>query len=650
LTLLVALAAALSVLSPAPAQATPTPLLAYPSAVQAGVLSDVYVEGLADLVAWTASDPGGDLSVSWVSATGRGQYVVRLQALAEPASTGPHDLVFTRGDTGETVTCTGCLTIGQPTAAPGVVVTPGDGRVDLAITPPTGATVDGYHVLLGATAQDVAGSAAFTDLQNGTSYRVAVTAHTADGWSAPYRTSAVPGTVPTRPTVTATPALDRVRFEAATNSWTYPATYTWTIHTGTSPDQVFHDQGPTFDASGYGSPALISATVVATNRFGDSTPSAAVAARPIVAPGEPRAVRFEYTRGTAVVTWLPPASDGGAPVVGYDVFSLVDGGTQQVHRVSGTSFRFTMPAGRAVHGHVRAVTTATTGTEYDGPWSGVSTVGLLAMLDRNHHAAYRLADEGSWHSLGGPAFTVGISVIRSRRHTAMFLATDAGGRVWARTLGTGWQVVTASRCQSPSASYSGPYGSITLACLDSSGRLLVGSSGPLRDGVVPTGIRMDRRQVDIIGRPSVVEDDVVFRSSSHDGAGHNVLALVPNGQVRRLPLRCTGDPGVGESPWLGDIRYGGLVAACADGPRLVRYLTGDTQSFDYPHYVTGWARSAVDLLGTPSAWQAATGGQTFYGFVAGDGTIREYQVGAGRWRTIGGIRVLPAISGVAWTG
>src|SRR5439155_145612 len=58
-------------------------------------------------------------------------------------------------------------------------------------------------------------------------------------------------------------------------------------------------------------------TVTATNALGSSLAGAGAAATPIGTPDPPVQVSASATYGEALVTWQPPANNGGSPITGY---------------------------------------------------------------------------------------------------------------------------------------------------------------------------------------------------------------------------------------------------------------------------------------------------------------------------------------------
>jgi len=382
------------------------------------------------------------------------------------------------------------------------------------------------------------------------------------------------------------------------------------------------------------------------------------AAHAATTPSGPEKVRFSFAQSTATVTWVAgQPNPGQEAVVGYDVLLRRDGGGLEVHRVAGTTFSFALNPGRGVHGNVRAVTESTAGSTTDGAWRGSGNVGLIAALDANHRAVYKLADEGSWTSLGDLTFVNGISVGKSYNPFTVVVAADGLRRLWARTLRGAWQQLGTQRCRQPVVSAVQFTSQFVVACLDDSGRLVWSTlEKGLRDETLTLGgwvVTSQKPQ----GRFAMVDGEAFFRVAQADANGRNAFSwMLANNEGRRLPLRCTGDVGAGESTEYQSVDGGGygrgdVWVACADGPRTVRYLRSSapvtwTKRYD----AVGAALSPVDLLGRPSVWESGKVGLAQIGFVVGNGLVHEYDVDAGRWHTISGQAVLPGISGVPWVG
>jgi predicted RNA-binding protein with TRAM domain len=196
-------------------------------------------------------------------------------------------------------------------------------------------------------------------LTNGTSYTFTVTATNAAGDGAPSAPSAAatPRTVPDAPSgVSAEPGDTQalVSFSPPAFDGGAPITsYTVT----SSPD------GKT--VTGAGSPLLVTGltngtgytfTVTATNAAGDGAPSApSAAATPRTVPDAPSGVSALPRDTQALVSFSPPAFDGGAPITSYTVTSSPDGETVTgfvspllvTGLTDGTSYTFTVTAHNA---------------------------------------------------------------------------------------------------------------------------------------------------------------------------------------------------------------------------------------------------------------------------------------------------------------
>ena len=210
---------------------------------------------------------------------------------------------------------------------------------------------------LGATSTTVTG------LTDGTTYTFTVTATNGVGTSAPSAPSnpvtPAPPTVPDPPTGVTATAGDA----QATVHWTAPAfnggspiiNYTVTSDpgglTGTS-------VGAATSATVLGLTDGITYTfsVVATNGVGDSSsggPSNPVTPSAPTVPDPPTGVVATAGNAQATVSWTPPASNGGSPILSYTVTSNPAGGTASTlgatsttvtGLTNGTSYTFTVIA------------------------------------------------------------------------------------------------------------------------------------------------------------------------------------------------------------------------------------------------------------------------------------------------------------------
>jgi hypothetical protein len=199
-----------------------------------------------------------------------------------------------------------------------------------------------------------------TGLTNGTAYEFRVSATNTVG-TGPYSTpsaQATPATLPGAPTgVTATSYSNA----SAPVSWLAPASNggaTITGYTVTSTPGGFTcttSGALTCTVNGLTNGTSYTFTVTATNAVGTGPASAAsAAATPATLPGAPTGVTAtSYSNASAPVSWLAPASNGGATITGYTVTSTPGGFTCTTSGAltctvngltNGTSYTFTVTA------------------------------------------------------------------------------------------------------------------------------------------------------------------------------------------------------------------------------------------------------------------------------------------------------------------
>jgi len=268
-----------------------------------------------------------------------------------------------------------------PGAPSGLAVTPGDGKVTLSWTAPTsdgGSGVTGYKVYVatsahckGAGIYEVAGTALVLEgLANGTLYYFRVTAVNDVGEGKPSSTvSATPVGGPEAPSgLAATPGDGKVAL-----SWTAPASDCgsqvtgYKVYVATSADfkgaGIYEVAGTALVLEGLANGTSYYFRVTAVDDVGESGPSNVANATPVGVPGTPTGLAAAPGDRQVTLTWDPPASDGGSPVTGYDLYV-------------GTTAHF---GGRAplaeVTGRTVIVTGLANGTTYYFRVTAVSKVG-----------------------------------------------------------------------------------------------------------------------------------------------------------------------------------------------------------------------------------------------------------------------------------
>ena len=194
-----------------------------------------------------------------------------------------------------------------------------------------GTAITGYLVTAnpgGRTCTTARTTCTVTGLANGTSYTFTVTATNAAGTSTASDASniATPSTVPGAPTGVGATAAESGR---STIAWTAPASdggaaisgYRVTATPGGK--SCTTTGATTCTITGLSNGTSYTFTVTATNRSGTGSPSdPSTAVVPSTVPGAPTGVAassFESTQST--VTWIAPASNGGAAITTYTVVS-----------------------------------------------------------------------------------------------------------------------------------------------------------------------------------------------------------------------------------------------------------------------------------------------------------------------------------------
>jgi large repetitive protein len=229
-----------------------------------------------------------------------------------------------------------------PTAPRSPVATPTNATVKLTWQRPSsngGSTIDKYRVQRAPSSSgpwtDIAAAATLsytnTGLTNGTRYYFRTRAHNAAGWgSYSVVVSAVPRTVPTAPMYPHTVASDG----KVLVTWSAPSSdggamvNKYAVQRTTSPAGPWAPiASPTsrdYWATGLSNGTTYYFRVLAHNAAGWSTPSYVVADVPLTVPTAPQSLTWSPSYTTVKVTWLAPASDGGAVIDTYEVERSLD--------------------------------------------------------------------------------------------------------------------------------------------------------------------------------------------------------------------------------------------------------------------------------------------------------------------------------------
>ncbi len=262
-----------------------------------------------------------------------------------------------------TVTATNVAGQGQPSApsnlvtpatvtvpgSPAIVsVTPGTAQATVSFTLPSngGSPITSYTATSnpGSIKSSGAGSPILVrGLTNGEPYTFTVTATNAIGTSLPSVPSnpVTPAQLPGEPTGVKATAGN----QQATVSFTAPTSNGGSVitsYTVTSSPGGYTASGTSSPITVPSSPDLTNGTaytftVTATNAIGTGRPSAASnRVTPATVPGPPASVTETAGRnkGTVVVTFTPPASNGGSPITSYTVTDVSDIGIKKTGKSS----------------------------------------------------------------------------------------------------------------------------------------------------------------------------------------------------------------------------------------------------------------------------------------------------------------------------
>jgi len=267
-----------------------------------------------------------------------------------------------------------------PSAPQSVSSTPGNSQITANFSPPAsngGNAITSYTATATSlsdgstvTASGAASPLTIAGLTNGTTYSITVTA-TNDAGTGPASSpavTAVPYTVPDAPQNVAAAIGD----SQLTVSFSPPASNGGSAITGYTVTATPTGGGQAVTSTGSSSPIVIAGltngteydvTVTATNMAGTGAASSAVTATPSTTPSAPQNVTATPGDSQITVTFLPPATNGGSAVTGYEVST--DGGTTWPTALASTATGTTISGlanGTAYQVCVRAVNADGAGT------------------------------------------------------------------------------------------------------------------------------------------------------------------------------------------------------------------------------------------------------------------------------------------------
>lgn len=235
-------------------------------------------------------------------------------------------------------------TIVPPAMPPGapqnVVATAGNGQASIAFSPPAnngGATITSYSVACtpGPLTQSGPGSPLVVmGLSNGTLYSCAVRATNSAGQGAASNAVNVtpfgPPDPPTNVSATAGNGGVSVAFTPpANNGGAAVAFYTATCSAGAPTTGA----ASPITVSGLTAGVAVTCSVIAHNAAGVSVPSASAMATPFGPPSVPLNFMVTPQDSSVMVTFSPPANDGGSMIDNYTVFCTSPGGGETEQRL-----------------------------------------------------------------------------------------------------------------------------------------------------------------------------------------------------------------------------------------------------------------------------------------------------------------------------
>ncbi len=322
----------------------------------------------------------------------------------------------------------------------------GDGRLGVSWTPPAsdgGLAIESYTVYW--TAPDGAVNSASVQgtgyviggLTNGATYSVTITATNRAGTSAHSEpTGRRPGTPPSEPRELTTTRGDS-RIEA---SWRPPSNdgglgisgyeIAWVSSTGAT--GTIETTGTSHTLQNLLNGATYTITVSARNEAGLSAASSPAAATAAATPSAPTSVTADRGDGRIDVTWQPPASDGGRPVLSYVVTWRAPDGTTGSAETTRTSHTFDALANGTTY-----TVTVTAANEVGPSAASEPATGTPAHIPGAPVAVQTTRDDSRLHVMWEPPASDG--GLRVTGYTVIWVAPD-GTTSSAETTDTGYTI------------------------------------------------------------------------------------------------------------------------------------------------------------------------------------------------------------------
>lgn len=401
------------------------------------------------------ADDGGSpvtgYTIHWASSTGASGTIPTTETsrtLRNLSNSATYTISVTANNAGGispqiTVTASPLGTPGAPTD---VRLQRGDGLLEVTWSPPAsdgGLGVESYTVHWTAPGGVVNSAPAQTTryviggLTNGATYSVTVTATNRAGTSPQSEPAdSRPGTAPSAPREVTTSRGDSrvdVSWQPPSNDGGLGITryeIAWISSTGATGIIETAETGYTMRNLLNG--ATYTVTVTAVNEAGRSSASNQAAATAAATPGAPRAVTVDRGDSRIDVTWQPPASDGGRPVLSYIVtWTASDGTTGSIETVR-TSHTFDA----LTNGTTYTVTVAAINEEGASPGSEPAS-GTPAHVPGAPVAVRTTRDDSRLHVTWDPPGSDG--GVRVTGYTVLWVAPD-GTTLSAETGDTGYTI------------------------------------------------------------------------------------------------------------------------------------------------------------------------------------------------------------------